>query len=300
MAKSRQPAKVGGPYTTIQKKYIRNHFRSKRAEDIAAELNVGVRGVKEYIKRELGGIRAREVNVDLDITTREYWTEIKSQYTKDELKMFIFHWNNIVSQFQEDILFTEELQVVDLIRLEISIDRTQRHEKDILDEISTTKALLEEEQKKPLSENPEERIQQQTRTMGLERQLNLAQNERGKTSEQFIELTKLKKDLLSRIKGSRSDRVERIENSRGTFSSLIRKLNEDTNFRKKIGQEIEKLRLASCLEFERLSTSHQFQDGEWDKCILNSETVLLEDDEKPINDYKEIIQEAETLEGKEE
>lgn len=301
MAKAKIPAKTGGPYTATQKKYIRNHFRSKRAEDIATDLNVGTRGVKEYIKRELGGIRAKEVNVDLDITTREYWTEIKSQYTKDELKMFIFHWNNIISQFQDDILFTEELQIVDLIRLEISIDRTQRHEKEVIDEIGVAKALLTEEQNKPQSDDPEEKIKQQTKCMGLERQLSIAQNDRGKTSEQFIELSKLKRELLTKLRAGRSDRISLVESTRGTFGSLIKRLNEDAKFRRDTGILIEKIRLASFLEYERLSSSHQFQDLEYDKPILNSETVLLEDDEKPVTDYVEIIQEnEETLEGKEE
>lgn len=292
MAKAKIPAKTGGPYTAAQKKYIRNHFRSKRAEDIATDLNVGARGVKEYIKRELGGIRAREVNVDLDITTREYWSEIKNQYTKDELKMFIFHWNNIIHQFQDDILFTEELQIVNLVQLEIGISRLQKREKEILDEVNKLKALLLVEQEQLPSDDPEERIKQQTRSMGIERQLSINTNELGKTSDNFIELSKLKKELLSKLKGSRSDRIENIENTRGTFSSLIKKLNENVQFRKETGILIEKLRLASCLEYERLSGLHTYQDGEIDYPILNSETVMLEDGQCVETDYKEIITET--------
>ncbi len=280
--------KTGGPYTQEQKKYIRNYFRSKRAEDIARDLGVGIRGVKDYIKRELGGIKARQVNVDLDITTREYWSEIKSQYTKDELKMFIFHWNNIISQFQDDILHTEELQIIDVIRLEISIDRTQRHEKEVLDEINNVKIQVDIEQHKGEPVDESELIKYQTKLFQFERQMAVLQQQRDATSKQFLDLIKEKKQLLGKLRATRADRIETIESTRGTFNALIRKLNEDIEFRKNIGSEIEKIRLSSCLEFQRLSSVHQFQDLEWDRCILNSETILLEDNEQAKIDYIEI------------
>ena len=64
-----------------------------------------------------------------DLTFRPYWVELQQQFTDDELKLFQYHWARIISQFKDDIIPTEELQVVDLIKLELLMNRALKHNK---------------------------------------------------------------------------------------------------------------------------------------------------------------------------
>lgn len=286
-----KPIKRGGPYTGSQQRYIRDHFRIHTPEAIGKELGLNPKGIKAYIKKNLGGSKVRKLDIDLDITAREYWPEIKAQYTKDELKTFIFHWNNIIAQFQQDVLHTEEFQIIDVIRVEIAIDRCQKHEKEILDQIQAYQSELAELKQQEEPSDEMELAKFQNKCMQLERQLAIAQEQRANCASQVIEHLKLKKELLNKLRALRSDRVQAVEANRGTFSDLIRKLNEDIKYRQNIGREIEKIRLASCLEFERLTALHTYQDGELDSPILNSETVMFDENIKPSMDYKEITPE---------
>jgi hypothetical protein len=40
--------------------------------------------------------------------------------------MFLYHWGRIISQFKDDVLPTEELQIIDTIKLDILMNRILR------------------------------------------------------------------------------------------------------------------------------------------------------------------------------
>ena len=71
-----------------------------------------------------------------DLTFRPYWIELQQQFTEDELKLFQYHWARIISQFKDDVIPTEELQVVDLIKLELLMNRALKHNKDNIEQLS--------------------------------------------------------------------------------------------------------------------------------------------------------------------
>jgi hypothetical protein len=46
-----------------------------------------------------------------------YWREIQKQFDENEQELFLYHWSRIISQFRDDVLPTEELQVIDAIKI---------------------------------------------------------------------------------------------------------------------------------------------------------------------------------------
>jgi len=116
-------------------------------EAIATELNRTSDSILEFIKRKvaegkfespswLSETVSNEEQAQFDLQFRPYWTELKQQFTEGELELFQYHWARIISQFKDDVIPTEELQVVDLIKLELLMNRSLKNNKDNVEQIS--------------------------------------------------------------------------------------------------------------------------------------------------------------------
>jgi len=75
------------------------------------------------------------------------------------------------------------------------------------------------------------------------------------------------------LKGTREQRIAKLENNKETFSELVSKLNRDPNFKEEQSLYMEKMRLATLSEKERLADYHTYEDGDVDRPFLNSDTV---------------------------
>jgi hypothetical protein len=83
--------------------------------------------------------------------------------------------------------------------------------------------------------------------------------------------------MLKDLKGTREQRIKAIEDSKQTFASFIKQIATSDEFRDKIGIEMEKMRLASEKEKERLSEYFTYEDGNVDQPFLTPETVIQKD-----------------------
>jgi hypothetical protein len=82
--------------------------------------------------------------------------------------------------------------------------------------------------------------------------------------------------MLKDLKGTREQRIKAIEDSKQTFASLVKQIATDSEFRTRIGLDMEKMRLAAEHEKERLSEFHQYEDGTIDQPFLTPETLIKE------------------------
>ena len=64
---------------------IERLINSATVEDIAIELGRSVEAVEDYIKRELKVGLSKEEEAAYSLEHRPYWTELKAQFTDDEL-----------------------------------------------------------------------------------------------------------------------------------------------------------------------------------------------------------------------
>ena len=79
--------------------------------------------------------------------------------------------------------------------------------------------------------------------------------------------------MLKDLKGTREQRIKAIEDSKQTFGSLVKQIATDSEFRKKMGIDMEKMRLAMEAEKVRLSEYHTYEGGGLDQPFLTPETV---------------------------
>jgi hypothetical protein len=75
------------------------------------------------------------------------------------------------------------------------------------------------------------------------------------------------------MKGTREQRIKRLEDSKQSFVSWVAHLMQDPDTMKKYGIEMEKMRLAMKKEGERLSAFHQYEDGTIDQPFLTPDTI---------------------------
>jgi hypothetical protein len=87
-------------------------------------------------------------------------------------------------------------------------------------------------------------------------------------------MLKEKNTILEKMKATRDARIKHIESGKHSFVGWMRQLLDNPERRLAVGRDMEKMRLATQVEFERLSDYHEYEDGEVDQPLLTPERVL--------------------------
>tara|TARA_R110002051_G_scaffold320861_2_gene407092 strand:+ start:1355 stop:2119 length:765 start_codon:yes stop_codon:yes gene_type:complete len=246
-------------------------------EEIAIQLDRDPEGVLGFIKKKVAKKEFErpiwmEVPVGLekaeyDLIFRPYWIELQQQFTENELKLFQYHWVRIISQFKDDVIPTEELQVVDLIKLELLMNRDLKHNKENLEQISALEALILTERQRDPDQMDRDDL------FNMERQVASLKASTESLNKDYRELQTKKNSMLKEMKATREQRVKRLEDSKQNFTSWMAYLISNPEVAMKYGEEMEKMRLAMYKEKDRLSAYHKYSDDLVDQPFLTPETV---------------------------
>lgn len=257
-----------GRISKSEERFINNSINSLTVEDIAKKLDRDVESVSQFIKRKLHVGLSHEEAAAYSLESRPYWTELTNQFTHDELELFKYHWSRIISQFKDDVFPTEELQVVDVIKLEILMNRCLKSNKDNLNEMNVIEKMIRDERALDKDQRDQDYL------MNLERQMAALRASQESLNRDYRELQSKKAAILREMKGTREQRIKRLEDSKQSFVSWIASLIQDPERTKQYGIEMEKMRLAMKKEEERLSAFHKYEDGMVDQPFLTPDTVL--------------------------
>lgn len=252
-----------GRMSIAERKVILDSAGTMTAQAIADKLGRDVAPVLRYMEKEgLSENKKKnyEVQAEYEIKERPYWRDLQAQFSPDELELFLYYWKQIVAQFRKDILATEELQIIDTIKLEVLMTRCLRNQADM------SQSILDMEARLRGIEDPEQRFQ-------LEREIVSLKATRESLTREYKELLKHKTELFKNLKGTRDQRVKSLEGSKKTFSSLVSQLMSDVEFYEECGREMELMRLAAEAEKKRLADYHTFDDKMLDQPLLTPDTV---------------------------
>jgi hypothetical protein len=223
--------------------------------------------VDQFIKRKLRVGISNEEAAAFSLEERPYWHELTNQFTSEELELFKYHWSRIIAQFKDDVFPTEELQVVDVIKLEILMNRCLKSNKDNINEMNVIEKMIRDERALDKDQRDQDYL------MNLERQMAALRASQESLNRDYRELQSKKASMLREMKGTREQRIKRLEDSKQSFVSWIASLIQDPDLMKQYGIEMEKMRLAMKKEEERLSAFHKYEDGQIDQPFLTPETV---------------------------
>ena len=256
-----------GRISKEEERFISKSIDHMTIEDMAKELDRDVDSLEQFVKRKLKHGLSVEEEVAFSLEDRPYWIELKTQFTEDELELFKYHWSRIIAQFKDDVLPTEELQVIDVIKLEILMNRCLKSNKDNIALLTTYDQLLKTER------SLEKDQQDQDYIINIERQSASVRASQESLNRDYRELQAKKASMLREMKGTREQRIKRLEDSKQSFTSWVAHLIQDPETMKEYGIEMEKMRLAMLKEKERLSAFHKYDDGIIDQPFLTPDTT---------------------------
>lgn len=251
--------------------YIERNCNDMTAEEMADKLGRDIEAVRTYLQK-IGKSNNKkavlEVQAEYDLKERDFWKDIKSQFSEDEQKLFLYHWKRMIGQFRRDVLPTEELQIVDLIKLEILMNRALKDQKFHMDSVERLNAELMLLERVPLAERDKELY------FSVQRQIANAGAAKESLSREFKELLNQKKQLFKDMKATREQRVQRLESDKKNFAGLVSRLLEDPEFYEEQGKLMEMMRMATLSAHDKLGQYHTYADGKVDRPILNEKTVM--------------------------
>lgn len=257
-----------GRISKEEERIISRLVNSLTVEDIAKQLDRDVESVDNFVKRKFKVGITNEEAAAFSLEDRPYWIELKSQFTNDELELFKYHWSRIIAQFKDDVFPTEELQVIDVIKLEILMNRCLKGNKENIEQISTYDAMIKDERSRDKDQQDMDYI------INLERQVASLRASQESLNRDYRELQAKKASMLREMKGTREQRIKRLEDSKQSFTSWVAAMMQDPDKMKHYGIEMEKMRIAMQKEGSRLAALHKYEDGLVDQPFLTPDTVI--------------------------
>jgi len=266
-----QKGQKSGPWSRAERKYIAENCDLLDYDEIARNLRRNESSVRDYITEKLGKRVAISkklgINPEYDIQRSPIWKELQKEFTSEELDIFLYHWSRIINQFKDDVFPTEELQVVDYIKLELLAHRSLQHIRfsmNSIEELEGRIAALNKQEDMP-QRNIE--LAELHRLVGAHRQAVAT------LTEEHSKLLGRKENLLKELKGTRAERIKRIESSKETLIGWITELLRNRPLRTQMGYKMEKMRIAIDLEKVRLMEPYKYSDGIIDYPRLTAETM---------------------------
>jgi hypothetical protein len=256
-----------GPFSIEDRKFISDNAGKMNPSDIAKAINRNPKSIIKYMKEN--GLMKNYISSyysNNSLSKTPYWSELIKQFDEEELKVFEYHWEKVTSQFQDDILHTEELQILDMIKMEILANRSLSNQSQIKTQIDE---LRKDVMTLKLSKNKDyEKIDSK------EAQIAVLYSTYETLGKDYSNLLKEKSNMLKTMKATREQRYKQIENSKESLLDWVKRMIEDKEKRIQAGIDMEKMRLATKEEYIRLSEYHTYADGVVEKPILNSKTVF--------------------------
>jgi len=258
-----------GRFSNEEMQFIEQNCEVLSPDAIAVQLDRDPESIRDWIAKKVGfSASQKKAAVANELKSKPYYRELNNQFTPEELEMFEFHFKKMWSQFRDDVFHTEEMQIIDTIKLEILMNRILKSQQENQTEIAANERIVRNEKARDPDQRDVDLI------MNLERQVAVLRASQETLSKDYKDLQARKATMLKDLKGTREQRIKAIEDSKETFASLVKQIATDPEFRKNIGIEMEKMRLAAEKEKERLSEYHTYEDDTVDQPFLTPETLI--------------------------
>ena len=190
-----------GRFSKDEERTIGRLINSMTPEDIATQLDRDTESVVNFIKRKFNVGTSREEQAAYSLENRPYYKELRQQFTDEELELFKYHWSRMVSQFKNDVLPTEEVQIVDTIKLELLMNRCLKGNKENIEQINTYDHMIQDERARDKDQQDIDYI------INLERQVASLRASQESLNKDYRELQVKKSSMLKEMKGTKSSEL---------------------------------------------------------------------------------------------
>lgn len=286
-----------GNLSDDEKRRIESMIDLSNFAEIARTLNRNPATIRKYCQRKSlsNDTTSRKKYVENRAKHNHHLVVMQKQLTKEEYEFAIQVYKGMMDQFGNDIIYSEEVQIIEYCMITCLLNRTFSKEIELDTSIKEQRLLRSEWQKKKddLSAAPttgdddDEDEEKEAEKYDLEdyymdkiEQIDIRvadmQTEYAQVKKEQISFLKSKEDITNALNVSRKARANEITKVNQNFSDLIVMMRKNEEFRKQIGLELEKMRLGIKEEYIRLSQIHTFADNQDDYPVYNTEVVIRE------------------------
>ena len=263
--------KKRGKLSIDEMNFIRQNCFNISIEEIAETLNRTKTPVQKFIDKE--NLKLRNMSDDehllVGLRDRYYYKELKKQFGDPELIFFEHQWIDYFKQFSEDVTHTEEMEILEVIRTEVLINRGMEDRQEVLRNIARLNKLIEDEMDKPPATRDTQAL------ASFQTQLGAAISSKSAYINEHEKLLTKKERLLKDLKGTREQRKRNADDAKTNFTSWLRQL-DSKEFRQQEGFDMEVHRVAAEKAMDKLAQYHEYEDGTVDQPMLNSDTFIEE------------------------
>lgn len=260
-----------GKLSLEEMKFIRENCFNLSIPEIAAAINRTEEPVRRYIDEQ--NLKARDLDDHAyllnDLRNRYYYNELRKQMSDAELIYAEHQWIDYFRQFNEDVTHTEEMQILEVIRTEVLINRGMEDRQDNMKRVEKLEKLIDAEMSKPID------FQDTQALAAFHTQLGAALAAKSAFINEHDKLLTKKERLLKDLKGTREQRKRNTEDAKTNFSMWLKEL---PSFMEQDGYEMEIHALAADKARDRLADYHRYEDGNLDQPILNADTLMEEEE----------------------
>ena len=204
------------------------------------------------------------------------WARLRKELEEDEQQLFADRYVALMEQFKDDVLATEDSQMFKAIKYEVFLGRTAVKLKAVSRELRA----IERAQDHLGREIARKRLAHLDVAPEMELLLNYQQESQSLAAHhkslvgEYTSLDEKHQRLLQDLKGTRQQRIDKIESGKISFLGLIKGL-QDAEVADRAGRQNEQMKRAAAKELARLAAPHTYGDGVEDLPVLNADTVLL-------------------------
>jgi IS30 family transposase len=248
--------------------------RGYTVEQISRELNRDPASVDQWIEKNIGKTKEKQEEIELSNELRDspYYKEVKRQFDDEDMEIFELHWMELWKQFKNDVFHTEGMQIIDLCKLDVLMNKIRRQIKT--DELRRNQIaeMLTEEHNSSTPEGDEDAARERReRIANLNRQLDSLSQATDKQEDRYEKHQKEKNNMLKTLKGTRDQRIKDIESNKDTWPGFLKRISSNPEFRETMAKMWEKVRLASEYKKVQLTEPLEYEDGTVDSPLLRPE-----------------------------
>ena len=279
-----------GKLSIDEMQFIEQNVHELTIDEIAVALNRTTAPIIKYIKVQ--NLKNTSVVSDEEyqrttllnkLHDRNYFSELNDMLTKSELARFEEDWVEVMVQFNDDVKYTEEIQVKQWILLQVLADRSMKNRREVMESADDLQAQIDA----ILAQDQETR--DGALLDSLSNQLTFARDGMIAFTREHAQVLDKIKDIEKGLKANRDARVKRVDDGKTTWAGYTRILEDETR-RRDAGDDAEIMRIAKDKAKERLSKWHKFEDGKVDQPHLTPENTI---DEFDLNRQSKEAEEAE-------
>ena len=257
MSLSPPPKFKSGKLSAKEIAYIKANTSSQTVDQIAQHLMRRASVVQDFIERNSrDGIYVSETLETLR-SSCEY-ALLKDELTEKEIKIFEKKYSEWVGQFQGDVLFSERNQISNIVKQEILMSKMMQQRKNIEETIG----IIDDEINTLKDHGATDKVIQD-RIKALRIQKGDLHGIYSSIISQHHEQNKLYASMQKDLKATRSSRVIKEDDKKGTILELM-KMMENDNQRLNMGEEAELERLSAEEEGKKYTQLTEYLDGTQD------------------------------------